>query len=99
MSLNRYPFVYSILVIPLSVIRWLGFAEEIKSGVNSTPAANNLAALAVFGLSGFLNAILLLTTKPRSGLFGTLMRTTKARPPEVPLMNLREDGPEAARLP
>jgi len=72
MNLSRYPVVYSVLIIPLSVIRWLGFANE-KSGANPTPAeyTNNLAALAVFGLSGFLNTILLLKTKPQSGLFGT----------------------------
>ena len=81
MNLSRYPIVYSVLIIPLSVVRWVGFAKEAKSGTNPTPAEYHLAALAVFGLSGFLNTILLLTTKPRSGLFGTLMRTTKPRSP------------------
>ena len=94
MSMSRYPFVYSILIIPLSIIRWWGFAEEAKSGVNSTAAQHNLAALAVFGLSGFLNVILLLTTRPRLGLFNILMRIR-----EGPLANPRQDNPEAARPP
>ena len=112
MSSSRYPIVYCVIAVPLSVVRWLGFTEEIKYGVNPTPAESNLAVLAIFGLSGFLNAILLLTTRPQSGLFGRLMFTSEARPPlplsmtvELPLVhgeNLRQEDEDAqnfGRLP
>ena len=106
-SSSRYPIVYCVIAVPLTIVRWMGFAEEIKYGVNPTPAEFNLAVLAIFGLSGFLNAILLLTTRPQSGLFGKLMFTTEARPPsplsmtmELPLVrgeNLRHEDPEDAQ--
>lgn len=40
-----------------------------------------LAANAVSSLSGFLDVILLLNTRPSSGLFGNLMFIGPARPP------------------
>ena len=84
-SSSRYPIVYSVIAVPITIVRWMGFAEEIKYGVNPTPAEFNLAVLAIFGLSGFLNAILLFTTRPQSGLFGRLMFTSEARPPSPPM--------------
>jgi len=90
-----YPMVYAVIAIPLSVVRWLGFTEEIKTGVNSTRAEDNFAVLALFGLSGFLNVILLLTTRPLSGLFGKLMFTSEARPPSpLPVPYVKEDSQE-----
>lgn len=85
MTLSSYPSVYCVIVIPLSGVRWSGFTQEIESGVNPTPAESNFGVLALFGLSGFLNAILLLTTRPQSGLFGKLMFTSEARPPSPPM--------------
>jgi len=71
---------YCIIILPLSIIRWLGFTQEIRYGANTIPAAANFTALALFGLSGFLNVILLLTTKAQ--LFGkALMPTSETRPP------------------
>jgi len=98
--------VYSVIVIPLTGIRWSGFTRESETGVNPIPAeyTSNFVALALFGLSGFLNAILLLTTRPQSGLFGRLMFTSEARPPSPLLMtvelqevNLRQEDPEDAQ--
>ena len=47
-----------------------------------------LAVSAIFGLSGFLNVFLVMTTRPESGLFGQLMFLSPVRPPSV----LHQDG-------
>jgi hypothetical protein len=49
----------------------------------TTPALTTATFFAnsIFSLSGFLNVILLLKTRPSSGLFGNLMFLTPARPP------------------
>lgn len=60
--------VYCVVVIPASVVRWIGFAQQAKYGVIFVPAAAIFAVGAIFGLSGFLNVVLLFATKP--GLFG-----------------------------
>lgn len=43
------------------------------------PSAATFTVEAIFGLSGFFNVILLLTTRPESGLFGQLMFVSPAR--------------------
>ncbi|TFK44244.1 hypothetical protein BDQ12DRAFT_7819 [Crucibulum laeve] len=65
-----YPIVYSITVLPLSVVRWVGFVQERNHGHNNIPSAATLAVCAIYGLSGACNVILLLTTRPSSVLFG-----------------------------
>jgi hypothetical protein len=55
----RYPIVYCILILPLSIVRWMDF------GGASTKAAATLAVVAVFGLSGVLNAMLYAFTRTR----------------------------------
>ena len=87
-SLNRYPSVYCVIVVPLSGVRWSGFTQENETGANPIPAEWNFVVLAIFGLSGFLNTILLLTTRPQSGLFGRLMFTSEARPPSLSMAEL-----------
>lgn len=80
--LPRYPLVYCLGIMPLSIVRWITFVQEARhDGINNVPATATLASEAIFGLSGFFNVILLLTTKPESGLFGQLMFISPARPP------------------
>ena len=68
--------------MPLSIIRWIAFVQESRNGgISHMPSAATLASEAIFGLSGFFNVILLLTTKPGSGLFGQLMFISPAQPP------------------
>ena len=59
----RYSIVYCITVIPISVARWIGFAQEARYGANFVPAAATFAVGAIFFLSGFLNVVLFLTTR------------------------------------
>lgn len=78
----RYPAVYCLGIMPLSVVRWITFVQEAKhGGAYTMSSAATLTSQAVFGLSGFFNVLLLLTTKPESGLFGQLMFISPARPP------------------
>lgn len=67
---NRYPVVYSILILPLSVVRWIGFAQESGGNANHVGATATMTVISIYGLSGACNVILLLTTRPNSILFG-----------------------------
>jgi hypothetical protein len=81
-DVSRYPGVYCLGIMPLSIVRWIAFVQESRhDGVSHMPSAATLASEAIFGLSGFFNVILLLTTKPGSGLFGHLMFISPAPPP------------------
>jgi len=55
-----YPIIYCILVLPLSVVRWMHFVDT-----SFTNAAATLAVVSVFGLSGVLNAMLYAFTRTR----------------------------------
>ncbi len=76
--------------MPLSIVRWIAFVQESKhGGVSHMPSAVTLASEAIFGLSGFFNVILLIVTKPGSGLFGQLMFISPAQPPSDPYRDER----------
>lgn len=61
---RRYPLVYCISILPLSVVRWITFVHP-----NSVSGTATFAVVAIYGLSGACNAVLLLTTRPESELF------------------------------
>jgi hypothetical protein len=52
-----YPICYIILIIPLSIVRWITFTKGL------TPFAATAAAIVVFKLSGLVNVILFLATR------------------------------------
>ncbi|TRM70280.1 hypothetical protein BD626DRAFT_423053 [Schizophyllum amplum] len=60
-----YPLVYSILVLPLSVVRWIGFLDN-----DPQPPALTMTVASIYGLSGAANVLLLRLTRPNSVLFG-----------------------------
>ena len=68
----------------MSVTRWIGFVEEAKYNRNYIPSAAIFFSVTMFTLSGFFNVVLLLNTKPNSGLFGHLVFVSPRRPPNVP---------------
>ncbi|KAK0213163.1 hypothetical protein DFS33DRAFT_101077 [Desarmillaria ectypa] len=76
LNLIAYPVVYSILVLPLSVVRWITF-----SGKNQLGSAANLIVISIYGLSGMMNVILLLVTRPNSMLFGRTGRASHGHAP------------------
>lgn len=68
-----YPIAYTILVLPLSVVRWMSFVNpdlrELQTR-NASMAAATLIFHATFRLSGVVNVGLVLTTRPNVLLFG-----------------------------
>jgi hypothetical protein len=88
-----YPFAYSIIFLPLSIVRWLSFADD-----GYVPRLSIMfVASSLFGLSGLINVVLLLTTKPESGLFGQLMFKRPAKPHLPPPASPVPHDLEAAR--
>ena len=55
--------------------------QEKRHNRNDIPSATSFFAVSLFGLSGFLNVVLLLSTRPNSGLFGKLVFEPARRPP------------------
>ncbi|KAH9014344.1 hypothetical protein EDB85DRAFT_2123676, partial [Lactarius pseudohatsudake] len=61
--LVNYPLAYTLVVIPLSVARWLLFSHK------RVPSATTFFGLTMFNLSGAINVALFLTVRPRLLLF------------------------------
>jgi len=60
-SMIAYPVVYFIVVVPMSVVRWVsGFGIAQKS----LPSAATLATECLFSLSGLANVLIFLFTRP-----------------------------------
>ncbi|KAK0476750.1 hypothetical protein IW261DRAFT_1566827 [Armillaria novae-zelandiae] len=94
LSSLRYPAVYSILVLPLSVVRWITFNGKNQLGSEAT-----LIVISIYGLSGMMNVILLLVTRPNSVLFGKTGRAGRGRVSSPrgwsdPQVHAKEDGTE-----
>jgi len=64
----RYPAAYSLVVLPVSVIRFVGFALEAQG--LSIPSVATFISITLFALSGAMNVLLLVTTRPNLLLFG-----------------------------
>jgi hypothetical protein len=61
-GLLAYPLVYSVVILPLSFVRWLTF---YKNEANPTiPSAATFFGITLFALSGAFNVLLLLVTRP-----------------------------------
>ncbi|KLO07850.1 hypothetical protein SCHPADRAFT_944922 [Schizopora paradoxa] len=69
LKLLAYPVAYSIVVLPLSVVRWITFSEQSCGRSSSVPGAATFAAVFLHGCFGFVNVLLLLTTRPTLLLF------------------------------
>lgn len=81
-----YPGIYCLITLPLSVVRWIGFVQEQRGLVNTIPPAATFAVMTIFSLSGACNAILLLKTRPESGLFSRINHDDMGfAPSSVPL--------------
>jgi len=93
-DVNSYPVVYCVCVIPLSAVRWKSFLQ----GHSAVPPPATFTAVSLFGLSGFFNAVLLMKTRPSSGLFGQLMFAPLARLPELH-NNMDQVDTDLGRLP
>lgn len=67
--LTRYPVAYSIIVLPLSVVRWLTFSKVQGCGRSSIPSEATFVSVFLHGCFGFVNVVLLLTTRQALLLF------------------------------
>lgn len=85
-----YPVIYCCLILPVSVVRWIGFVQEHGGHSNHVPPAATFASSIIFGLSGACNAILLLTTRPEAGLFSRLNRDDMGSAPSSPPLQPKE---------
>lgn len=66
---HSYPLVYSVIVLPLSVVRWItGFGAD----PHQMPSAATFIVISIYGLSGALNAMLFLLTRSDLLLLGNV---------------------------
>ncbi len=68
-SVTSYPLAYSVVVLPISLARWVQYGRHV-------PSAVTFFAVTVFYLSGAINVLLFLITRPELLLF--------RRPAELP---------------
>ena len=62
--------MYSIIILPLSAVRWLGFLQESRGDrKNHVPPGATIAVITIFCLSGICNVFLFLMTRPNLLLF------------------------------
>jgi len=64
-----YPICYTILVLPLSIVRWRTFRPPGQQQPE-TPFVVTAVVVTVFGLSGVINVVLVMLTRPNLLLFG-----------------------------
>ncbi|CEL63250.1 hypothetical protein RSOLAG1IB_05293 [Rhizoctonia solani AG-1 IB] len=69
-----YPFAYTILVLPLSIVRWAKLQpvtmQDDELIFHSQMTTSVLVFHSIFRLSGIINVVLVLTTRPSVLLFG-----------------------------
>jgi len=87
-----YPFVYCVVILPFSVVRWIGFVHERNGGTIQVPSTITMAVGAIFGLSGVCNVVLLLTTRPECVLFGKYSQFSFGRAPSTASVTLDDEG-------
>jgi hypothetical protein len=66
-AVHSYPLVYSVIVLPLSVVRWItGFGTN----PHQMSSAATIIVISIYSLSGALNAMLFLLTRSDLLLLG-----------------------------
>ena len=69
MTMIWYPICYTILVLPLSIVRWRTFRTPANLNLQ-TPFAVTAVVITIFGLSGVINVVLITLTRRNFLLFG-----------------------------
>lgn len=86
-----YPAAYTALVLPLSIARWSTFDPSAPPDLTRTAAQTPFTAtaivLTIFGLSGVVNVIMFISTRPNVLGFGARRQARAER--------MREKGPGA----
>lgn len=68
MAVIWYPISYTILVLPLSIVRWMTFHPP--KNIPDMPFVYTAAANTIFGLSGVVSVVLIMFTRPNLLLLG-----------------------------
>jgi hypothetical protein len=68
-TFRRYPASYVVIVLPLSIVRWIDFKVDSNppdpNNIHERmPSAATFFVISLFGLSGLVNVTLLLLTRP-----------------------------------
>jgi len=72
-----YPVLYGLQILPLSVVRWLGFVQENHGDhKNHVPPGAVISVAVIYNLSGITNIVLFLFTRRGLLLFGDNTRQT-----------------------
>jgi len=81
LGMIAYPLVYSVIVLPLSVVRWVtGFGSNIYH----LPSEATFIVIFIYNLSGLLNALLFLLTRSELLLLGNTSSTKRKRLGQAP---------------
>jgi hypothetical protein len=74
LSQSSYPAAYTALVLPLSIARWTTFdpsaPPDLTRTAADTPFTATAIVLCIFGLSGIVNVVMFVTTRPNVLGFG-----------------------------
>ncbi|KAG8717944.1 hypothetical protein FRC09_013413 [Ceratobasidium sp. 395] len=86
-----YPFVYTLCVLPLSIIRWAGFVnpELLRSSRIQAPT---MVFVGIFNLMGLFNVVLILLTRP-----AVLLMESYKNPDDHRIATPEDNEPNAAR--
>lgn len=73
---SSYPIAYTVEILGYSIVRWVTFAKPSGTSLEDDPtlfgfAAGQLFLRFVFRLSGFINVVLIVKTRPNVLLFGS----------------------------
>ena len=67
MAMIWYPIGYTIVVLPMSIVRWVGFRHPANSELDRVMA---VFAITMFALSGSVSVVLVLLTRRNLLLLG-----------------------------
>jgi len=70
LKLIWYPISYTALVLPISIARWSSFPAVEDTPVNQLPILKTSITVFIFGLSGLVNVLVFISTRPHLLLFG-----------------------------
>jgi hypothetical protein len=78
---TRYPILYCVLVLPLTVVRFMGFHEQHVTGRTHRQPVATFIVINLFTLSGVFNALLYRLT--RASFFQSQLETGPPSPPPI----------------
>jgi len=58
-----YPIVYSVMILPLSVVRWIAFRQTAKYGSSHVSPVATFFVVTLFSLSGVFDAVTYILTR------------------------------------